>query len=90
MEETDDAESEHDLEPTDMDEIAADAAEVEPCAIENKLEAISVEKVTGLGIIEAISGEEVIELGIIAGDRIDSQLDFDSNYFDPLKVFAFI
>ena len=76
MEETDDAESEHDLEPTDMDEIAADAAEVEPCAIENKLEAISVEKVTGLGII--------------AGDRIDSQLDFDSNYFDPFKVCAFI
>lgn len=58
MEETDDADAEHDLEPTNMGEIMADSAEAMPGAIENKLEAISV--------------GEIARLDIIAEDRIGS------------------
>lgn len=55
-----------------MGEIMADAAEAIPGAIENKLGAISV--------------GEIARLDIIAEDRIGSQLEFDSNNFDPFKV----
>jgi hypothetical protein len=58
LEETDDADAEHDLEPTNMGEIMADAAEAIPGAIENKLGAISV--------------GEIARLDIIAEDRIGS------------------
>jgi hypothetical protein len=58
LEETDDVDAEHDLEPTNMGEIMADAAEAIPGAIENKLEAISV--------------GEIARLDIIAEDRIGS------------------
>ena len=50
----------------------ADAAEVVPGAIENKLDVISF--------------DEIARLDIIAEDRFGSQLEFDSNNFDPFKA----
>jgi hypothetical protein len=55
-----------------MGEIMADAAEVVPGAIENKLDVISF--------------DEIARLDIIAEDRFGSQLEFDSNNFDPFKA----
>jgi len=68
-----------------MDESGTDAAEVVPGAIENKLDVISVEEISILDI-EAISFGEIARLDIIAEDRFGSQLEFDSNNFDPFKV----
>ena len=35
--------------------------------------------------LEVIASEEATRLDIIAKGRIDSQDDFDENYFDPFK-----
>ena len=64
--------AEHELKPTDMDEIVPSVNELEHGAAMNKLEVVAVEEVT--------------KLDTIVEDRLDSQANFDEDDFDQFKV----